>query len=218
MNYKIDFGKNEKGQYVDISFSIANVYLTLLCGETGTGKSVFHNYLYKKLMEQNSPNEVSFIFMDMTRVDFVSWNNQYMVMPTIVDANKAIETLEKLSTEKIDENKHIFIHIEECDMFALDQKRTENAIQQLKIKRPDIHIIYSTSSPRESVLSDDLISEADLKIVFKVASIYDSNRLLGDDTAFNLKPNGERVVDMKNWRNKIQPFSEEEVKMIIESM
>lgn len=214
MNYKIDFGKNEKEQSVDINFSIANIYLTLLCGETGTGKSVFHNYLYKKLMDQNSPNEVGFIFLDMTRVDFVNWNNKYIVMPTIVNANKAIETLEKLSIEKIDESKHIFIHIEECDMFALDQKRTENAIHQLKIKRPDIHIIYSTSSPREGVLSDNLICEADLKIVFKVASIYDSQRLLGDDTAFNLELNGERIVNMKNWINKMQPFSNEEVKMI----
>jgi len=203
--FVVNLGETEDGKQMEVHFAPEVIHLTLICGVTGSGKSHFHESLYKELMSKNSPDKLGFVFLDMTRVDFTNWPEEYMHKPRIVDAKKAIKILEQLANEEIGD-KHVFVHIEECDMFAVDRYRVENAILQLKISQPNIHVVYSTSRPSEEVMSHDLICQADLKIIFKVASVETSKRLLMGDSAYHLKLNGEKIIDMKNWKNKIIPL------------
>lgn len=73
MNLKVDLGVDEQGQNVIVDIEKQNIHFIILLGTTGSGKSVFHYHLYKQLAEQNTPEELGFVFYDMTRVDFAGY-------------------------------------------------------------------------------------------------------------------------------------------------
>jgi DNA segregation ATPase FtsK/SpoIIIE-like protein len=131
MNLNLHFGKDKNDKDIYIDLQKENLHTMFMTGSTGTGKSILHYYLYKQLMDQNTPEELGFVFMDMTRVDFILWKNPYLYQPVIITQDKAIDVLEKLANEN-PKKKNIFIHIEECDMFMLGRDRIENAWEKIQ--------------------------------------------------------------------------------------
>jgi DNA segregation ATPase FtsK/SpoIIIE-like protein len=176
-NTLIGISKDNEEVIVDFT----NHNFMLLIGETGSGKSIFHNYLYRLLSSDNSPQEIGFIFLDMTRVDFSGWKSKYIINNES-RMEDAIKILEDLSLEETT-NRHIFIHIEECDMFVNYKERTEKAISVLLEKRKDITIIYSTSSPSERTMSPFMLSLVDIKVACKTSSQRDQDYILGETLA-----------------------------------
>ena len=166
MNLSVYIGDqmlSKKPEYLD--FEKDAVRFMVLVGSTSTGKSIFHNNLYKQLSENNSPEEVGFIFLDMTRVDFTFWGSPY-TLQIEVSAIGAIELLEKMADEPQQRDKKIFIHIEECNMFANYTIRAEAAVTTLLNRRKDVIIIYSTSRPSPNdAFRKELRDLADVRVI-----------------------------------------------------
>ena len=79
MNLNLNFGKDKNGKDIFIDIQKEKIHTTFLTGTTGSGKSILHYWLYKQLMEKNTSDEIRFLFMDMTRVDFAGWRTPYLL-------------------------------------------------------------------------------------------------------------------------------------------
>ena len=109
-----------------------------------------------------SSEEIGFIFLDMTRVDFFNWNSKYLLKPIEVDPKKAINVLSDFAEEE--SHKIVFIHIEECDMVFVDRELLERALDKLR-KKNNVYIVYSTSRIDRSYLAEWLEKYIDMKII-----------------------------------------------------
>lgn len=52
----------EDGDDFYVDFAAEKIGLTLLTGTTGSGKGMLHYHMYRTLMDQNSPEELAFIY------------------------------------------------------------------------------------------------------------------------------------------------------------
>lgn len=187
---KICLGKNNRDK-LELDFDKEKITFILLAGRTGSGKSIFHNHLYRELSQKYSKEEVGFVFLDMARVDFYNWDSEYLIKPVVSRSKEAIKALNELAELK--GNKKIFVHIDECDMVYQDRSGLEEALEKLN-GLSNICVVYSTSRLDQTYLGDWMSKFIDLKIVFSVASENDSNFLLGNNNASSFKAPGERIL------------------------
>lgn len=215
MNFNVFTGNDLKGKKYYLDLKKENLHTIFLTGTTGSGKSIFHYSIYKQLMEQNTPDELGFVFMDMTQVDFAKWYSPYLYLPIIFWTEQALNALELLAKEselraqgKSDNKRAIVIHIEECDMMALDSHRFEQAwlkIAEYKDKN-NIYIVFSTSRPSADVFTEIIRKNTDLKVVFNLFTERDSRSILGKSLAEKLEV-GQKVLVYKNEQIIINPFT-----------
>ncbi len=198
----INFGKNEDGVDVSLDFGSDGNRFMLLVGMTGSGKSVFHEHVYHDLMARYTPEEIGFIFMDMTRVDFGGWDPAYLIRPVIVDSDEALGVLEMVH----DETRTIFIHIEENNMVHRDRLRFEKGIENALHANANIVLVYSTSAIDPSYIPEWLEKYIDVRVVFRVATEADSVLLLGNASASAFTNPGERIVMYDDKQVKCIPF------------
>jgi DNA segregation ATPase FtsK/SpoIIIE-like protein len=218
MNLNVNLGKQNNGEDFELDFAKQNLNLVLLLGATGTGKSVFHNTLYRNLAAQNSNTELGFVFLDNTRVDFVAWKTKY-VLKLAVDHNEGLKTMEEFAElaaarnrGEADNSQAIFMHIEECDLMAVDSKRFEAAWLKLweNKTKSNIYTVFSTSRPSAEVLTPAILGHVDLKVIFGMASERDSNFVLGSDVASKFDKPGQRLLVYHDNQVLCQPFPEEQ--------
>lgn len=218
MNLNINLGKLTSGEDFSLDFAQQNLNLILLVGATGTGKSVFHYRLYRNLMRQNTHTELGFVFLDNIRVEFVSWKTKY-ILRLVTDHNEGLKTMEefaelaaKRSRGEADNSQVIFMHIEECDLMAVDAHRFEVAWMKLSEhkEQSNIYTVFSTSRPSIDVFTSVILNNADLKVVFGMASERDSNFVLGSDVAAKFDKPGERVLVYNDKQVFCEPFPEAE--------
>lgn len=211
---RICLGKIDTNERIELDFEEERIRMIGLFGVTGSGKSIFHNNLYRELSMFYSPDEIGFVFCDMICVEFPHWKSDY-VMNYIQGPMKAIEFMETLAeSEEIKKKKYIFLHIEECDMAYADRGRLENALSNIINRTSNVYIIYSTSRPDPSYLDGWLGCFINLKVVFAVASKDDSTFLLGNSSATYFNKAGQRVLDFNNKQIYCRPFSDEEVSIL----
>jgi len=200
MNLKISIGfdKSSVEQFLDLSA----VRLLLLLGATGTGKSVLQTHIFRQLADKNSPEAVGFVFLDMTRTEFVDWG-AYLQCPVEYRPVAAIEFLKKVARDGIAPEKHIFVHIEECDMFNTDSKAMIAILKEITRTKPNIHIFYSTSRPSPvNALPKEILEMADTKIVFEQGSDDDLRHIFGNQMHVSLHDHerilvqGKRIVQL----------------------
>lgn len=198
-------GHDIEGKAVELDFDKDNINFVLLAGHTGSGKSIFHNNLYKQLMAKYTPDEIGFVFMDMTRVDFPTTWSPYLFLPTISHSLTAIVVL--LGLSELNTKKSIFVHIEEDNMVHEDGESLERAFDKLRL-RPNIHVVYSTSRLNSTYFTTWLEKYIDCKVVFSVANY--SMLLLGNSKAYQFTKPGERILAYNDKQIHCQPFTEEE--------
>ncbi|MFH0767414.1 MAG: FtsK/SpoIIIE domain-containing protein [Bacillota bacterium] len=225
MNMKIYAGKDIDGKDCFIDLEKDNLHTVILTGTTGSGKSIFHYSMYKQLIEQNSSDELGFVFMDMTQVDFAGWYSPYLYLPIILWTEQALNALELLAKEselrargKSDNKRAIVIHIEECDMMALDSHRFEQAwlsIEKHKDKN-NMYIVFSTSRPSPDVLTETILKNTDLKVVFVLSSVRDSTLILGKSLAEKFTIPGQKALAYNNKEVITYPFTNEYVEQLQE--
>lgn len=200
----IYLGVDKHGKRIELDFDEGNIHFVLLAGQTGAGKSVFHSNLYKKLTENHSPEQLGFLFLDMTAIDFNDWLSEYLIRPVIHSPKEAIRALHELADLKLD--KKIFVHIEECDMVYEDRKGMEDALDKLRSLK-NIYVVYSTSRIDREYLGDWMKRLIDLKVIFAVPNDDDSIFLLGNTLASHFNNVGEKVVASNGWQILCKPFA-----------
>ena len=219
-NLKVSLGKIQDGQNFFVDFGKDNIGLTLLVGQTGSGKSVLHHHIYKQLVEQNSSYKIGFVFIDNTLVDFSQSdkNSPYLYYP-VSRTEEALGILENLGDKIYEINnseKHLFIHIEECDLFVISEARMEKVLKRLLAQKANfkVHIIFSTSRPSPDIFSDWLLDLADLKIICEMASPTDYITVTGKDYSKDFTEGnvGEKIILFKNEVYHLLPLTAEETK------
>ncbi len=161
----------------------------LLCGQTGTGKSVLQDKHIDEMVKAHDPATLQFVLFDMTQCDFWDLREKHKeyVMKYVTDmaSDKPFELLDEmadLSEKRIMESVTkplIFILIEECNMAATDQKRFDKAVITINknAKRANMKLVYSTSRPAPDVVSKELIASFDLILTGQLASEADAEHL-----------------------------------------
>ncbi len=222
MQANIYIGRDWKKNKVFINFNKENIHRIVLSGESGSGKSIFHSSLYQQLVQQNTPEQLGFVFLDMTKLDFSNFPySAYLYKPVIVDMQKALECFDKLGKEsKSKKPKSILIHIEECDMIYHDRKRFEQAWLNIASNKDknDVFIVFSSSRCCPEVFTKTILDNTDLKILFfpeklqSIASRYDeySTCLFGKKLKY---PHSEwqRILATNKKELLYQGYLEEEV-------
>lgn len=189
----ISLGDTMDGEKIELDFDTEGIRFILLTGMTGSGKSMFHSRLYREFMHSYTLEELGFIFLDMTRSDFLEseWDVRYFVRPIAHDIEGMFSMLESAES---DTARKLIIHVEECDMVYHDRARFEKAIEKILNDKKNISIVYSTSRIDPNYLTDWLEKYIDMKVTFRVANLLDSQFLLGSDDAFLFREPGEHII------------------------
>lgn len=202
--HPIYLGDTTGREHFELDFDAEGIRFVLLTGMTGSGKTVFHSHLYREFMRAYTPEELGFIFLDMTRSDFLEseWDARYLAQPIVHDIKEAFQVLESVGS---DTDRKLVIHIEECDMVYRDRARMEAALDRLKAKE-NVMVVYSTSRPDPVYLADWMRRYIDMKVVFAVSSEADSRFLLGNDAATSFTLPGERIVAYQDKQVRCMPI------------
>lgn len=205
----ISLGDTASGEQMELDFDAEEIRFILLTGMTGSGKTVFHSHLYREFMRAYTPEELGFIFLDMTRSDFLEseWDPAYLAHPIVHDIEEAFRVLESVGS---DTDRKLVIHIEECDMVYRDRARMEAALDRLKVKK-DILVVYSTSRIDPDYFIDWMKRYVDMKVIFRVATVTDSQFLLGSDIASSFTLPGERIVVYQDKQVQCMPIENGEL-------
>ena len=209
MNLKVNLGKDINNNDFNVDLEKEDIHFIILVGTSGFGKSVFHYNLYKQLIDQNKPEELGFIFFDMTMVDFAGWKSPYVITFIAGDGVKALKKFEEIS--KKESVKRLIIHIEEMTMLEVSTARFEKALSDTLKNNPNAFVVCSTSRPSNDVLTPKIRSLADLLVVFNLASSEDS-KFLGAEGAENFTIPGQHMLILKNEKITCKPLSESDVK------
>lgn len=175
-------------------------------------------------MDQNSPEELAFVFLDMTRHDFVYWRQTHLYCPVIVRQDEAFMMLEKLgrlsaqrANGEADASKTLFVHIEECDMVANDTARFESALEAITkhMKNNNTYLVFSTSRPAPGMFTEKILHMSDMRVLHELASLQDYMLVAGLDLRVKLAfAVGRRAVIKNGKAHVLAPFFEEYVEKI----
>ncbi len=189
---KINFGE---GTSLDLQSGA--IKIVLVVGEAGAGKSWLVEDIYSQLKSKLTSKELGFLILDMTRVEFIDWKNDpYLISPLVYKTQDAFEAFET-TLNSHDKHKLTIIHIEECDMVVEDPERFEQ-LWNLASKTENVLIFFSTSRPSVNVLTDSILHDTDLKIVFKLSNSEQSKRILGFEGAEKLDQKDKIIVSENN--------------------
>ena len=202
----ISIGDVMDGERLELDFDTEGIRFVLLVGMTGSGKSVFHSHLYREFMRAYTPEDLGFIFLDMTRSEFLesAWDARYLAQPITCGVEEAFQVLENVGIS--DTDRKLVIHIEECDMVYRDRARMEAALDRLKAKG-NVLVVYSTSRPDPAYLADWMRRYIDMAVVFAVSNEADSMFLLGSDQAMHFSAPGDRIVVSCGRQIRCVPFA-----------
>lgn len=221
MNSKVNLGNDIQGNNVEIDLDRENIHFIILAGESGSGKSVFHERLYKELIDHNNSKQLGFIVLDTNRVELASWESSYLIKPPIVEVDEALDEFERLGKEsilraggKVSAKQAIIIHIEECNMIWANKKRFEKALVNIvkNKNKNNMFLVFSSSKTGPEVFTSAIMKNADLKVIFKVYDESYSKFLMGESLAEKFTKPGKRVLVFKNKQIICQPFTEAEIR------
>lgn len=227
--------KSEK-HYLDLK-DMAGLFI---CGETGSGKSVFIDSIITTLLLKNTPDELKFLFIDPNMVELNEYDGiPHLLKNTISDANISVEELNNIlniinyrrdvfvkekvtNIENFNETHeekmfHIIIVIDESS----DVMRIKNSTDILeKILdegyRFGIHLILATSTYLKKDFSKEFIDLFTYVLSFDLAS-KDQAEFINLRNTNWLKVTGEAIVKENGVITKIQtPYiSVEEIKRVV---
>ena len=220
----LQVGKNrDKEGFFGIDLGKAELGLILLTGMTSSGKGITHFHLYSQLMGSHSPDELGFVFLDMTQVDFGRWPSDYLYRPVVHGTDNGLQALEELAEESVardegtrDKRRGIVIHVEECDMVVKDRDRFEQALLKLVGRKGsnNMFVVFSSSRPSPSVFTKKILAVTDLKIVHQLASEKDWLHVTGQNLMREVNKPGEKVVFYQDKMDILRSFSEAYVRAI----
>ena len=177
MNLKISLGKalgSKKEVFIDLKRD--NIHTIVFSGSTGSGKSTFHHEITKQIINNNTPKEVRFVFIDLKQVEFGRYkNSDYLYHSIIYKPEEAATVLKDLIKESElrfkglkSSEKAIVVNIEESDIFYSFPKLLEEVWQTIKnhSEKNNIYVLFSSSKCSKEVFTAKLLDNSSLKAVF----------------------------------------------------
>ena len=217
----IPFGKNISGDYMQAN--LLDFPHMLVCGTTGSGKSIFMHSVILSIIMRYAPSEVRLCMVDPKRVEFSKYKDEpHLLCPIISDPNLAYATTTKLVDEM--ENRftsfelagvsnikqynkyaretglepipYIVLIIDEFADLVESVKTIIQPVQRLgqKARAAGIHMIIATQRPSTDVLPGTVKANLAVRVALMTSSPVDSNVILGEGGAEKLLGNGDMLV------------------------
>ena len=217
----IPFGQDISGNY--ISADLKEFPHLIVCGTTGSGKSVFMHSVIMSLIMRNPVDELKLVMIDPKRVEFGYYKEMpHLLCPPVNDPHKAYIALQKLCDEmerryEIFENcgvSNIKQYNQEalengkdkmpyivliCDEFAdlmdMNRKCSEPVVRLgQKARASGIHMIIATQRPSTNVITGTIKANLPTRVALSCSSYTDSMTILGEGGAEKLLGNGDMLV------------------------
>ena len=217
-NLIIALGKDVSGNiYFD---ELSRMPHILICGATGSGKTVFLNSLILTLLYQNSTQTLRFILIDPKRVELTLYQNlPHLLTPTLTQVDKTINVLKWLIREMErrfdimeeakkrnieDYNKdntreklpYIVVVIDElADLMVAAARDVETCIVRLTqmARATGIHLVLATQRPSVDIITGLIKANITTRVAFSVASMADSRTVLDFSGAEKLIGKGDML-------------------------
>lgn len=217
----IPFGLDIGGKF--IAADLREFPHLLVCGTTGSGKSIFIHSIIMSLIMRNSPEELRLIMIDPKRVEFGKYKDiPHLLCPPINDSNKAYIALNKLvdvmearytlfedtgvsnikqyNQEALENGKDklpyiVLICDEFADLMDTNRKCSEPIVRiGQKARAAGIHMIIATQRPSTNVITGVIKSNLPVRVALSCSSYIDSTTILGESGAEKLLGNGDMLV------------------------
>ena len=228
---KLDDGKYGK-MYIPFGINISGDFICadlldfphlLVCGTTGSGKSIFMHSLIMSLIMRNTTDELKLIMVDPKRVEFAKYKEMpHLLCPPINDPMKAYYALNKLVDEmenrynlfedtgvsnlkqynqEAEENgreklPYIVLIIDEfADLMDTNRKCSEPVVRiGQKARAAGIHMVIATQRPSTNVITGTIKANIPTRVALSCSSYVDSMTILGEGGAEKLLGNGDMLV------------------------
>ena len=196
----------------------------LICGSSGSGKSMFINQILCSLVFNNKPEELGLVLIDTKAVELDSFKDlKHLVFPFANSIDKADDALtwviSVISNRKTNEqvkHKPILVIIDEFADCAISNKTFHTQIEFIAENGPafNVYIIMSSQNPRYFIYDNhkdhDDLSYKTLNKLFKTKVIfhmsYDSKKLINEDAAKYLLGSGDMFFSCENKCLRLQGF------------
>lgn len=217
----VPFGQDIGGQY--LSADLREFPHLLVCGTTGSGKSIFMHSLIMSLIMKNSVDDLKLIMIDPKRVEFGKYKEMpHLLCPPINDSSKAYVALTKLvdlmeeryslfealgvsnikqyNEEAIENGKDkmpyiVLICDEFADLMDTNRKCSEPVVRLgQKSRAAGIHMIIATQRPSTNVITGTIKANLPTRVALSCSSATDSMTILGCGGAEKLLGNGDMLV------------------------
>lgn len=204
-------------------FPLAIAPHLLICGATGSGKSVNVQQMLITMMIHSTPDILKFLIVDPKRGDFSFYKGlPYMLADPITDMDDAMDAItyatiimeERLkSFEQVgvrdikgynkwakQNNKDILpfivVTIDEYAQLMKKHKEVEEPIQEIAqmARAAGIHLIIGTQTPRANIITGAIRDNIDTRVSMKVANSSASWIALDDTGAEKLKKRGDMLI------------------------
>lgn len=204
-------------------FPLAIAPHLLICGATGSGKSVNVQQMLITMMIHSTPDILKFLIVDPKRGDFSFYKGlPYMLADPITDMDDAMDAItyatiimeERLkSFEQVgvrdikgynkwakQNNKDILpfivVTIDEYAQLMKKHKEVEEPIQEIAqmARAAGIHLIIGTQTPRANIITGAIRDNIDTRVAMKVANSSASWIALDDTGAEKLKKRGDMLI------------------------
>ena len=196
----------------------------LVCGSSGSGKSMFINQILCSLIFNYKPEELGLVLIDTKAVELDSFKDlKHLVFPFANSIDKADDALtwviSVISNRKTNEqvkHKPILVIIDEFADCAISNKTFHTQIEFIAENGPafNIFIIMSSQNPRYFIYDNHKdhgdLSFKTLNKLFKTKVIfhmsYDSKKLINEDAGKYLLGSGDMFFSCENKCLRLQGF------------
>lgn len=196
----------------------------LICGSSGSGKSMFINQILCSLILNYKPEELGLVLIDPKAVELDSFKDlKHLVFPFASSVDKTDDALtwviNEISNRKTNEqvkHKPILVVIDEFADCAISNKTFHTQIEFIAENGPafNVYIIMSSQNPRYFIYDNhkdhDDLSYKTLNKLFKTKVIfhisYDSKKLINEDAAKYLLGSGDMFFSCENKCLRLQGF------------
>ena len=221
-NLYIPFGQSISGQ--NISSDLSEFPHMLVCGSTGSGKSIFMHGLILSLIMRNRPEDLKLVMVDPKQVEMAAYSAiPHLLCPIITEPQHA-----KVCTQKlIDEMERRYTMFRNAGVRNIrefnDNIAEENGYEKLpfivfivdefadlmntckdigdyitriaaKARAAGIHMVIATQRPTIDVITGTIKANIIVRVALSVASPVDSMTIINQKGAEELAGNGDMLV------------------------
>lgn len=217
----VPFGQDISGNYV--SADLKEFPHLLVCGTTGSGKSIFMHSVIMSLIMRNAVDDLKIVMIDPKRVEFGKYKEMpHLLCPPINDSHKAYIALQKLCAE-MDRRYEVFENCGVSNIKQYNQEALENGKDKMpyivlicdefadlmdtnrkcsepvvrlgqKARASGIHMIIATQRPSTNVITGTIKANLPVRVALSCSSYTDSMTILGEGGAEKLLGNGDMLV------------------------